>query len=81
VNEAADFFAKRLKLSLEKRVFGQNKPIVSRVQQYHIREILLKLETVAPLQTVRDILKEAEGVLRRNEKFRYVVVFYDVDRV
>jgi primosomal protein N' (replication factor Y) len=80
VNEAADFLAKRLKLSLEKRVFGQNKPIVSRVQQYHIREILLKLENAAPLQSVRDILKEAEEVLRKNERFRYVVVFYDVDK-
>ncbi|MDR0334069.1 MAG: primosomal protein N' [Dysgonamonadaceae bacterium] len=81
VNEAADFLAERLKLSLEKRVFGQNKPIVSRVQQYHIREILLKLEIGLTLQSVRDILKSAEEVLRMNEKFRSVVVFYDVDRV
>jgi primosomal protein N' (replication factor Y) len=80
VNEAADFLATRLRLSLDKRVFGQNKPIVSRIQQFHIREILLKLENDAPLQTVRNILKEAEEVLRKKEKFRYVVVYYDVDK-
>ena len=81
VNEAADFLATRLRLSLEKRVFGQNKPIVSKIQQFHIREILLKIENDAPLQTVREILKDAEEVLRKNERFRYVVVVYDVDRV
>jgi primosomal protein N' (replication factor Y) len=81
VNAAGDFLAERLKLSLEKRVFGQNKPIVSRVQQYHIREILLKLEIGLSLQSVRDILKSAEEVLRKNEKFRSVVLYYDVDRV
>ena len=81
VTEAADFLAERLRLSLDKRVFGQTKPIVGKIQQFHIREILLKLENSAPLQSVREILKSAEEVLRRNERFRYVVVFYDVDRM
>lgn len=81
VNAAADFLAATLRHSLAERVFGQNKPIVSRVQQYHIREILLKLENGISLHAVRDILKWAERELRKNEAFKWVVVFYDVDRV
>ena len=81
VNAASAHLVERLKSALGERVLGPNKPIVSRVQQYHIREILLKLELGASPQNVREIIKSAEEQFRKNEAFKYVVVFYDVDRV
>ena len=81
VNAASANLAERLKSALGERVLGPNKPIVSRVQQYHIREILLKLELGVSPQNVREIIKSAEEQFRKNEAFKYVVMFYDVDRV
>lgn len=81
VNAASANLAERLKSGLGERVLGPNKPIVSRVQQYHIREILLKLELGVSPQSVREVIKSVEEQFRKNDAFKYVVVFYDVDRV
>ena len=74
-------FADLLKGSLHERVLGPNKPVVSRVQRYHIREILLKLESDLSVHRVRDYLKKAEKELRGMPEFRYMTFYYDVDPV
>lgn len=74
-------FADLLKGSLHERVLGPNKPVVSRVQRYHIREILLKLESGLPVHRVRDYLIKAEKELRGMPEFRYMTFYYDVDPV
>ncbi len=78
---AASRFAQRVKGALHERVLGPNIPVVNRVQQHHIREVLLKLENELPLQPVRDLLKKTEEELRANQRFRYVTLYYDVDPV
>lgn len=67
--------------SLQERVLGPNRPVVSRVQRYHIWEILLKLENKMPTRQVRLFLKKAENELRSKREFRYVTLYYDVDPV
>lgn len=81
VEAAASRFAQRVKGTLHERVLGPNTPVVNRVQQHYIREVLLKLENELPLRPVRDLLKEAEGELRADQRFRYVSLYYDVDPV
>lgn len=78
---AASQFAQRVRESLHERVLGSNTPVVNRVQQQHVREVLLKLENELPLQPVRSLLKKAEGELRREQRFRRVTLYYDVDPV
>jgi primosomal protein N' (replication factor Y) len=78
---AASRFAQRVKRALHERVLGPNIPVVNRVQQHHIREVLLKLENELPLQPVRDLLKKTEEELRADQRFRYVTLYYDVDPV
>lgn len=77
---AADFLATTLHRRLAHRVLGPNKPVVSKIQLFHIREILLKLEIGLSPQHIRDVLKDAERELRDNPNFKYVVVYFDVDR-
>ena len=73
------YFARLLKKSLGEMVLGANKPIVSRVQQYHIREILLKLDnSVSPVK-IRKFIRTVEDRFRENPDFKYVVLYYDVD--
>ena len=81
VELAALTLSQLLRHSLGNKVLGPNKPIVSRVQQLHIREILLKLDhTFTPAQ-VRGIIKSAESHLKENNNFKHVPLHYDVDLV
>jgi primosomal protein N' (replication factor Y) len=81
VESASILFANILKGSLKERVLGPNKPVISKIQRYHIREILLKLEVNLSPQQVRDIIQQAESRLRSKQEFKYVVVYFDVDGV
>jgi len=76
---AADFMAASLKKTMQERLLGPNKPIVSRIQLYHIREILLKLENGLSPQKVREILRKAEDEVRNNPEWKYVSLYYDID--
>ncbi len=78
---ASIFFANVLKSSLKERVLGPNKPLISKIQRYHIREILLKLETNISANKVRELIKQAESRLRSKQEFKYVVLYFDVDGV
>jgi primosomal protein N' (replication factor Y) len=79
VEKAAGYFAELIRKSLHERVLGPNKPVVARIQLYHIREILLKLENGLSAHQVRDILKQAEERLRHEPDFKQVILYYDVD--
>jgi|AGTN01.1.fsa_nt_gi primosomal protein N'' len=77
--KASSLLAALLRESLHERVLGPNKPIVSRIQHYYIREILLKLESGLAHQQVRNSLKRAERQLRTHQEYKYVMLYYDVD--
>lgn len=79
VESGALFFARLLKQSLGKMVLGPNKPLVSRIQQYHIRYILLKLDTRLSTVKIRQFIRSVESHFRENPDFKYVGLHYDVD--
>jgi primosomal protein N' (replication factor Y) len=68
-----------LRQSLGNRVLGPNKPVVSRIQQQYIREILLKIDPQFPPTRVRECIQSAESRFRENVRFKQVVVYYNVD--
>ena len=79
VSQCADYFAMLLKKELGDRVLGPAKPAVGRIQQMHIREILLKMEMGFPVEQVRNILKHHEETTRERKKFKYVRIHYEID--
>ena len=79
VAQAANLFANLLKKTLGKRVLGPAIPAVGRVQQYYIREILLKMELGFSVAQVRSILKQHEETIRQHTKFKYIRIHYEVD--
>lgn len=79
VAQGADYFAMLLKNTLGERVLGPAIPAVGRVQQYYIREILLKMEMGYPVAKVRNILKQYEDNVRQQTKFKYIRIHYEVD--
>lgn len=81
VEMGATNFAQLLKQSFGNRVLGPNKPVVSRIQQLHIREILLKIDNQYTTARTRELINEAEATFRTNEKYKYIVLHYNVDSV
>lgn len=79
VENGAQFFARALKQLLEEMVLGPNKPIVGYVKRYHIREILLKLNTGLSSSKVRAFIKDTEIQFRQVKSFKYIMLYYNVD--
>jgi primosomal protein N' (replication factor Y) len=68
-----------LRQSLGNRVLGPNKPVISRIQQQNIREILLKIDNQFSPTRVRELIKSAESRFRENVHFKQIVLYYNVD--
>lgn len=74
---AAEKFAHKLIELLGNRVFGPEKPAVGRVQQLHIRKIMLKIENGASMNKVKDLLRTLQANLLPSLKG--ITIHYDVD--
>ena len=61
------------------RVLGPTKPMVSRIQSLYIRKILLKIENQASPSKVREIIDQCHSYVLQNEKYKSVLIHYDVD--
>jgi primosomal protein N' (replication factor Y) len=76
---AANNLANILKSLLGKRVVGPDKPIIGRIQNMYLRNILLKIEREAPISKLKFQLSTA--VLNLNDSFKSLQVSIDVDPV
>lgn len=81
VERGSNRFASMIKPTLGNMVLGPNKPVISRIQQYNIREILLKLDINMSASKIRDFLKQVEVQLREDNEFKYLLIYYDVDKM
>lgn len=82
LQEMAALYAARLRARLgERRVSDPLTPPVTRVQNLHIRKILLKIEIAAAVAPVREIIEEVYAEMQRHLLFKQVWVHYDVDPV
>ena len=80
VNLAASHFANGLKIILNNKVVGPNTPVVGRVQNWFIREILLKLPKDATyLADAKRGIKEQISFLNQYADFKQTKVVVDVD--
>jgi primosomal protein N' (replication factor Y) len=74
-------YAALLREKLGNRVMGPDKPAVAKIQNLHIKKILLKIELNASLSALREILEQTQTHILNNQAFRYVLIQYDVDPV
>ena len=79
VSQGAEYLAMLLRKELGDRVLGPAKPAIGRIQQMHIREIMLKMEMGYPVEQIRDILKHHEKTTKQRTNFKYVRIHYEVD--
>ncbi len=79
VNACANDLIKELKLSFEQNVLGPETPLVNKIQNYFIRNILIKLTKDKNLNTVKIKILNLISCVIKKEAFRHVIIIKDVD--
>lgn len=75
----ADAYGARLRQLFGNRVFGPEEPYVSRIQNFYIRKIMLKVELEASMNKLKQILRQTHEQFMADPAMRQLVVYYDVD--
>ncbi|MDR2118041.1 MAG: primosomal protein N' [Tannerellaceae bacterium] len=81
LQEVAALYAGRLRERLGERVSDPVTPPVTRIQTFHIRKILLKIEASAAIAPVREIIGEVYEGMKDHPLFKQLWIHYDVDPV
>ncbi len=76
---AAEQLGRNLRAVFGNRVLGPEEPIVSRVQNLYIRDILIKLERNANLAKAKDLISDQLRLIMEYKPFRGLIVLPDVD--
>ena len=76
---AAETMAQYLRSGLGDRVLGPDKPPVARVQTLYIKKMIVKVEQTASMGKVRDYLLSVQRAIVEDERFRSLIVYYDVE--
>ena len=80
LGEVAVRYASLLRQSFGSRVLGPERPMVSRVQNLYIRQIVMKIETQASMTKVKAVLRQLyEQMLELDGRMKSVRLYYDVD--
>ena len=79
VDSLSKDFASLLGQVFGERVLGPDTPPVGRVQQMHIRKLILKMELSAPMSAVRERLHVLQSQILAMPQYRSAQIYYDVD--
>lgn len=79
LNQAADVMAAQLRSGLGDRVLGPDKPPVARIQTLFIKKMVIKVEQKASMAKIRHYLQTVQRAVLEDERFRSLLVYYDVD--
>ena len=79
LNFFSDDFVFYLKKSFGNRVLGPEYPIISKIRNYYLKKILLKIEIGRSLEKAKDIIHFVEENLRNQKRLNGCIVVIDVD--
>ena len=79
VEEAAGVLQQHMQLIFGNRVSGVVVPSVSRVQAYHIRHVVLRIEQTASISGAKERLQEAITYLQTRDAGKNIQIIVDVD--
>ncbi|MGK4025068.1 replication restart helicase PriA [Bacteroides fragilis] len=75
----AHTMAEKLRALFGNRILGPDKPPVARIQTLFIRKIVVKIEQNAPMSRARELLLRVQREMLEDERFKSLIVYYDVD--
>ncbi len=79
LNFAAQKLANELRGQLGKRVLGPEQPLISRIRNYYLKQIIIKSDKDTAVQKVKTLLKETILQINVDKSFKGVLVQVDVD--
>lgn len=79
VNAGAHKLAQGLRTVFKNRVLGPENPLVGRVRNYYLKQIILKFEGEASRKKVKELVQEQVETFQSDRKFSSVIVNIDVD--
>lgn len=79
LNVAAQRFASMLRTQLGSRVLGPEQPLVSRIRNYYIKQVIIKSDKNTSIVKVKSVLKEVMLDFQTEKDFRSVILQVDVD--
>lgn len=79
VSDAANHFSQLLRSVFQERVLGPEFPVIARIQNYYLKEIILKIENDAPQKKVKERLHELTDQFYSNPSYRSIRLVIDVD--
>jgi primosomal protein N' (replication factor Y) len=81
VRRAAFYYANIIRPIFGQRLLGPDQPPVSRVNNFYLQQLLLKIEIEASASKVKEILNNAQDQFRQEPDFKSVQLYFDVDPV
>ncbi|MCW3806466.1 replication restart helicase PriA [Plebeiibacterium marinum] len=78
-NQASDYLGEYLRSIFSHRVVGPQAPTISKIQNWHLRKIMLKIEPGVSLNKIKGLLRDAITTLVTHPGFKATVVQADVD--
>lgn len=73
-------FSNMLRQVFGNRILGPETPLVGKIQQFYIRQIMLKMENEASMKKVKNILRQIyENMLQVDSRMKSTLLYYDVD--
>lgn len=79
LNAASQQFATTLRSRLGSRVLGPEQPLISRIRNYYIRQVIIKSDKHTAIQKVKKLLREEITNFNAEKVFRGVIIQLDVD--
>lgn len=79
LNYYSDILGRDLKAIFGKRILGPESPVISQVQLWYIKTILIKIEREKPLATAKQMIMEAIERLEREKGASALKIAIDVD--
>ncbi len=79
LNKAAKEIAELLRKSFGKRVLGPEYPMVSKIRNEYLKNILIKLEKDTSLQKAKEILISNLSIFKTHTEYKSLIISIDVD--
>lgn len=71
--------ADKLRVIFGNRILGPDNPPVARIQMLFIKKIVVKIEANASMERARALLQQVQKEMIEDERFKSLIVYYDVD--
>ena len=79
LDQMAAVMANKLRAVFGNRLLGPDKPPVARIQTLFIKKIVVKIEQNAPMGRARELLLRIQREMLADERYKSLIVYYDVD--